>query len=139
MVRYGVEVEGRFKGLKSLVLLRAEDHHRVDQIIAEHNIEVEHVWLEVEHHPYARFSWPLIEVLATRFKITVLVRDLLDLPVAEYDHEQICLVLRANEYMKHLLLNVEYVQVATGLGTGYEFSRRPLSVADYEGDEVWPS
>jgi len=128
MVRYGLEAEGQYKGEISLIVFSAADHSRVDAILRAHRRTAQHLWLEAMDGE--AFDWVLIATLACRYHITVLMRGVDDLPP---DDLNICLVWKAPAWLS----GVEYIQVSTRMGHGWEFSRQSLDPYVYEQDEIW--
>jgi len=139
MVRYGPEVEGKHKGLMTLVVYSNVDHARIEIIRDKigRDKPVEHLWLECQ--PRQVFNWDVISFLASAYKITLLLRDELDMPPGNLLPPDVCFVWKAPMAIYGFLQRVHYIQSAMAPGLGSEFERRAFVNADYEKDEVFLS
>jgi len=137
--RYGVELEGPHKGLRTLVLLSAR-HHRlqlVRRLAEQHQRVVDHVWVECQ--PGERYDWPQVSLLVgAGYKVTAQVRDDSDLPPTGLQVALVWLVphgYRQAAAASHFVA-VRGEQLFTGAESALDY--RPFNPAQFELDEVWP-
>lgn len=144
-VRYGVEVEGAFKGLKTLILPSSQYHFSsvVDKIMGEHPecIYPMHLWLELQ--PGERFNWDDVRALVLLFKVTLQVRYPVDTPpisLLEQFGIRLSVVWMVPDEFASLAASSEYIKHATAPGKGWEAEvvHTPFDPADYAKDEEWP-
>jgi hypothetical protein len=142
-VRYGIELEGPYQGLTTLVLLSARQHSLalVRRLLAEHEKEAKHVWVECEH--FERYDWLAVwEIASAGYKVTALVRNDHDLPPeSPAAPSGVSLIWRVPSIYRRTVsacsgINVPGLLPFTGVESRLQF--RVLDTAAYKEDEVWP-
>lgn len=143
-VRYGVELEGPFRGLSTLVLLSVRHHDvaLVRRVLAEHMRTPEHVWAQAAHQR-ERLDWDrLAAIRDAGFRLTVQVRRPGDLPPSRGHAEGVGLVWRMPDRWRDVAAACSHGTVFMGGGPfdgrETELRFRVFDAALYEEDEIWP-
>lgn len=142
--RYGIEVEGPFKGDVTLIIPNAAQHtlEFVAAMMAQHSEarRPKHLWLEVQ--PHEAFDWDAIYRLKSKYRITLQVRTPQDLPPEKLLSDPfVAVVWMVPDEFAELLKAASYIKHATAPGIGFESRLRFVTFdpEDYRGDIVWPS
>jgi hypothetical protein len=144
-LRYGVELEGPHKGLRTLVLLSVAYHtadtlHKALAVKPGRPADVQHLWLE--RQPWERYSWHHVRQLfaALDVPMTLLVMDDADVPPPSV-RKRLSLVWRVPEDCVLAARTCGHMQVLEG--GPFEGSEvtvqgvRPFDTAAYGKDETW--
>lgn len=148
--RFGIEVEGPFKGDLTLVIPNASQHslEAVQALLTEHNSQKDfleprrrpkHLWLETQ--PGERFNWDAIYRLKSSYRVTLQVREPEDVPPQKLLQDPfVAVVWMVPDRYAPLLHAADFIKHATAPGYGYEawLKKRTFDPLDYAKDEVWP-
>lgn len=141
-VRYGIELEGPHKGLRTLVLLTVRQHRLefVRDTLAKHSREADHVWVQCQ--PDERYDWPAVhEIRRAGFLVTAQVRDAADLPPKDMGRSVSLVWLIPAKYAQvaAVCTHATYFTPGGGSFAGHEtrLAFRPFDEVNYESDEVW--
>jgi hypothetical protein len=144
-LRYGVELEGPHKGLRTLVLLSVAYHTTgaLRQALAAkpgRPVDVQHVWLE--RQPWERYSWVHVRQLVAALDVpmTLLAMDDADVPPPSL-RRRLSLVWRVPDDCVSVARICGHLQVLDGAPfEGAEVTVqgvRPFDAAAYGKDETW--
>ena len=141
--RYGIEVEGPFKGEMTLILPTAAWHKVsvVEAALRRHPDAQRptHLWIETQQDE--RFDWLRVaELIEAGFNVTAQIREPEDVPpVRLLRSVHFGVVWMVPERYRDVLLAAEYIKwaVAPGDGCEAEIQLRKFDPANYEKDQVW--
>lgn len=138
-VRYGVELEGRHKGRRTLVLLSGRHHDlgAVRRLLCRHKKAASHLWLELRRGE--RYDWRKVLRLSNAgFKVTALLRGPQDLPPL-WVAGQVDFIWRVPDRYRALARCCGHLNVLRAAFVGYEarLTWRALPTARYWKDETW--
>lgn len=145
-MRYGLEVEGRFKGAVTLILPNAVMHNPV---FVYRTLDARpqadrptHLWLEVQ--PGEHFDWSNVKrLLDAGFLVTVQIRYPHDVPPTSLRrwHGQFGVVWMVPDEFQEVLRAADYIKHAVAPGNGFEspLQHRQFHPSAYRGDQVWPA
>ena len=143
-MRYGIEVEGPFKGRKTLILDRAAQHTPetlVATVLSTSTpLAVQHLWLEVQ--PHEMFDWDHVRALCdlSDLCVTVQASKPEDLPPIDLRaRANVGLVWCVDKRFMSLLAAADFIKAAHAPGIGYEtpVHVRPFVLDDYKDDVAW--
>lgn len=145
-MRYGIEVEGRFKGHWTLILPNSGMHspEYVEKALGENLGPLpapDHLWLEVQ--PGESFDWQMVARLMVRYLVTVQIRTPADAPPSRLLRwpERFSIVWMVPDEFQEILRAAHYIKHATAPGYGFEspLTHHVFVPQAYKRDHVWPA